>query len=240
VKSNFNVFSIILLSGILGLLSISSFSFPKERVEHNILFIILLSISVYTIRKNKLGISKTIFLIPRTVIYGLLLLFIVILYTTLLNFKGEYFTKKMYIERSKGNNKTVIDLSKHALSFFYSIDPTSIPINWYKGNANANLGNYLKARSDFKSALKANPYNYHVLNDLGSSYFMQNNMDSAIYFYKEAVRINPRFDDPKLNLAVIYINKGIYKEAKKWNESILHDSDRRNNYRNIINQNMRE
>ena len=92
--------------------------------------------------------------------------------------------------------------------------------------------------TSFKIAQKQHPNNIYVLNDLGSIYFIENNIDSAIFFYKRAVKINPRFDDPKLNLVVVYLIKGDYLEAKKWNESLFHDSNRRTKYRDIINQNI--
>lgn len=84
-------------------------------------------------------------------------------------------------------------------------------------------------------AFKAHPYNHYVLNDLGSSYFMNNKIDSAKMYYIQASKINPSFDEPKLTLTAIYINEGNYDEAQKWNESLFHDSNRRNYYRNLIN-----
>ena len=239
-KNNKNkIHNIVLSSGIIGFLAISFFSFPSERVEHNILLAILLAISTYNINKNnpnQLPI-KTI-IIPRSFLLIILPISIFINYINLVNIKGEYFTKKLYVERAKKNNDEVIKLSDYANSLFYSVDPTTVPINWYKGNANINLENYTDAMADFKNAIKTVPYNHYLINDLGSLHYVQNNEDSAIFYYKESVRINPRFDDPKLNLTVIYINKGNYKEAKKWNESIFHDSERRSKYRKIINKNL--
>ena len=70
-------------------------------------------------------------------------------------------------------------------------------------------------------------------------YILQKTILILLYFfYKRAVKTNPRFDDPKLNLVVVYLIKGNYLEAKKWNESLFHDSNRRTKYRDIINQNI--
>ncbi|MFH2140867.1 MAG: O-antigen ligase family protein [Bacteroidota bacterium] len=227
---------IILLSGILSFLCISFFDFPKERIEHNILYGILLGISVYYIKKDNKLLNTNLFHISKFMLSGFIIVLIPIVYFSVQNFKGEYYTKIMYYERMKKNNDNVILLCDVATSKYYTIDPTSVPLNWYKGNANANLGNYSQALNDFRLALKSHPFNHHILNDLGSAFFMNNKIDSAIICFKEAVRINPRFDDPKLNLTVIYINIGNYSEAELWNESILHDSERRNYYRQIINE----
>ena len=82
-----------------------------------------------------------------------------------------------------------------------------MPISWYQGNANIKLDNFEKAMINFKDAYDQHPYNHYVLNDLASAYYMKNQLDSAILFYKESARINPRFDDPKLNLTAIFINE---------------------------------
>lgn len=232
--NHFKISSVIILAGVLGFFSISFFDFPKERIEHNILFAIILGMAYFIIKKE--AINTRMFTLPKFGLQILIVGFTAIFYFAFLNFKGEYFTKKMYVERMKKNNTEVIALCDNALSFCYTIDPTSVPLSWYRGNANANLGNYPAALADFKNAFHAHPYNHYVLNDLGSSYFMNKNIDSAKIFFMESARINPRFDDPKLNLTVIYINEGNYKEAKKWNESIFHDSERRNYYRGIINE----
>jgi O-antigen ligase len=233
--NQYNIIYVVLIAGIIGFLCISFFDFPKERIEHSILYAVLLSISVYMIKKDINPIVGKTFNLSKLILIPLLLLFASLFYVSFLNFRGEYFTQKMYIERIRKNNFQVINMCNSAVSFCYTIDPTSVPIYWYKGNANANLGKFPEALNDFKNAYHDHPYNPYVLNDLGSSYFMSNTIDSAKLFYKEAARINPRFDEPKLNLTAIYINENNYEEAKKWNESIFHDSKRRDYYTSIIN-----
>ncbi len=232
--NHYSMYYLVLISGITGFLIISFFDFPKERIEHNILYVLLLVISVFYIKKEETAIHFTKFKIPSFVSKMTLLPVAAIFYFSLLNFKGEYFTKKMYIERFKKKDTNVINLCNAAMSFCYTVDPTTVPIYWYRGNANANLHNYPAALSDFKCAVHVHPFNHYVLNDLASAYFMNNSIDSAKFFYKKSATINPRFDEPKLNLAAIYINEGNYREAEKWNESIFHDSERRNYYRQLI------
>jgi hypothetical protein len=81
------------------------------------------------------------------------------------------------------------------------------------------------------------PYNRNVLNDLGSAFVMNGNEEAAIAYYKEAARISPRFDDPKLNMVAIYIGNRNWQEAAYWENLIKHDSERRNHYRQLINEN---
>jgi len=70
---------------------------------------------------------------------------------------------------------------------------------------------------------------------LASAYVNTNQIDSAIYYYLEASRISPRFDDPKLNLVTIYFNKKDFKKADSCLQKLLHDSERRTKYQTMVN-----
>lgn len=235
LSGRFDITLVLLIAGILGYLTISFFDFPKERVEHNILFSIMLALSCFFIRKESPSFNKAFFCVPASAFKVSVPIFLSIFYISLLNFKGEYFTNKMYHERLNNNNQAVISLCDKAQSVCYTLDATSVPLSWYRGTANANLRNYQAALNDFRIASRMHPYNHHVLNDLASSYFMNEQIDSAKIFYAESARINPRFDEPRLNLTAIFINEGNLKEARKWNESVFHDSERKKQYEGIIN-----
>ena len=233
--ANRNTSNIILFCSLLGYLFISFFDFPKERIEHGIIINILLGMSVFNLKNSNINFYKKTFTTSKNllIVYGFILIFVISV--SFLFFKGEYLTKKIYIEKINKNNKQILNLCNSAISFAYNLDPTSIPILWYRGNANANLGNYKEALNDFKLAFKQHPFNHYVMNDLASAYYLNNLIDSAKYYYRESSKINPRFDDPKLNLTSVYINEGNYDEAKKCNESIFHNSERRSYYQQLIN-----
>jgi tetratricopeptide (TPR) repeat protein len=141
----------------------------------------------------------------------------------------------MYDQKKIANNAGVLQQGKKALNFAYSIDPTSLPIKWYTGNSYAVLGNFEQAKVDLISAKNKNPYNRNVLNDLASAYINTNQRDSAIYYYLEASRISPRFDDPKLNLVTIYFNQKQFEKADSCLKTLLHDSERRTKYQKMVN-----
>jgi len=161
-------------------------------------------------------------------------------YVAFKNLAGEANIRKMYTARNARNDADVIIHCKNAVSQFYSVDPYTVPLYWYAGNSFANMGNYKQALEYLSMAYKVHPFNHLLLNDLGSAFFMNGDTESAIEFYKKAAQINPRFDDPKLNLASIYISKGDFGEAARWNESLFHDSGRREYYRELINERKRE
>jgi tetratricopeptide (TPR) repeat protein len=220
---------------IIGFYTTSFFDFPKERIEHLIWINILFSFAYYYIKENNS--LKTIRSFKLNNLHYLAMVIISGLVTIIgiYRYKGEYFTRKMYDQKKITNNAGVLQQGKKALNFAYSIDPTSLPIKWYTGNSYAILGNYMQAKNDLLTAKNINPFNRNVLNDLASAYVNTNQKDSAIYYYLEAIRISPRFDDPKLNLVTIYFNQKQFEKADSCLKTLLHDSERRTKYQKMVN-----
>lgn len=217
-----------------GYLTISFFDFPKERIEHTIWLSIIFGIAYYHIKMNYP--LKTFFILKSksSMRFAAFFLLCGITFTGLMRFKGEFYIRKLFNYKNSDQKFEMIKAGNKALSYVYTIDPTSVPIHWYTGNAEAALGNYAKAQSDFLLAYKYNPYNRNVLNDLASSYVFSNNPELAKTYYKEAARISPRFDDPKLNLVALYINEKDFKAADECLKTIMHDSERRTTYQRIV------
>ena len=233
IRTN-NTKYLVLISGIIGFSVISFFSFPRERVEHNLLFFILLSISIYYLKKNIPYITKYSIPVKAKYLWIVTIISIGIFYVSFLVVQGESITKKIHLAKQNANHKLVVELCKNAKSISYQLDPTSMPISWYQGNANIKLGNNEQALISFRESFEQHPYNQYVLNDFASAYYLRNQLDSAKLYFKESARINPRFDDPKLNLTAIFINENNFEKAAFWNNSLLHDSERRTYYIQVI------
>ena len=215
-------------------LFVSFFDFPKERIEHIIFFNLVLGMLHFRIQSTQplRGINIKMRPSLARLFFSIAALFIT--FTGMLRYRGEFHTRKMYDEKSKGNLNGVIRQGNSAQSFAYTLDPTSVPISWYTGNAQAILGNYSQAKNDFLKAYAFNPYNRNVLNDLASSCTLTGDTTSAIQYYLEAARISPRFDEPKLNLAALYIGQNKIFEAEAVLKTLYHDSPRRTSYEAIV------
>jgi O-antigen ligase len=219
------------ISFVCGFLIISFFDFPKERIEHIIWFNILLAF-IY-IKSNN---TQKVFYSSNFASKNLIWLVPILLFMVLISFlrlKGEYYTRKMYEVKNTDNLK-VIKAAQSALSFVYNIDPTSIPIHWYMANANTQTKDFFNAHINFIKGYENNPFNRNVINDLASSFVMQGDIEKGMRLYKEAARISPRFDDPQLNMAAIYLNQNKFTEANLTLDDIMHDSNRRTNYYEIL------
>ncbi|MCF8423594.1 MAG: O-antigen ligase family protein [Bacteroidia bacterium] len=233
-KSNY-LESLLCIIFIIGFYTTAFFDFPKERIEHLIWINIIFSFAYYLIKENNELKFLSSFKVKKLHYAAIISMPVITTIIGIYRYKGEFFTRKMYDQKKIANNAGVLQQGKKALNFVYSIDPTSLPIKWYTGNSYAILGNYMQAKNDLLTAKNKNPYNRNVLNDLASAYVNTNQKDSAIYYYLEASRISPRFDDPKLNLVTIYFNQKQFEKADSCLKTLLHDSERRTKYQKMIN-----
>ncbi|MDP4267045.1 MAG: tetratricopeptide repeat protein [Bacteroidota bacterium] len=218
-----------------GYLVISFFDFPRERIEHIILFNTIIGI-IYSMLDNEFKFkSLTIFKIKK-IYFGLLIMpiFILITYIGAKRYHGESNSKQLYYYMDKGQTNNALNSFEAAYSIFFTIDPTSIPLHWYRGTLNFQMEKYSEALSDFQKAYTYNPYNKNVLNDLASSYEKNGNHNKAKELYNESLRISPNFNDPKLNLSAIYFKEGNYIKALDVIKTVSDGDDRKKHFYDII------
>ncbi len=217
---------------VVGFLTASAFDFPRERAEHILWFNLLLAVVCHF--SNQAKVPQVTFRINTLVLACCVTLLSFIVIAGLLRIKGEYYTRELYNNRKAAAHFMITDNARRAKSFVYNMDPTSVPLTWYSGNALAELTQIEEACRHFEQAYKTNPYNRNVLNDLGSAYVRIGRQNEAKVLYREAARISPRFDEAKLNLVAVLISEHHYKEAQQWLNSLYHDSERRTKYEMIV------
>ncbi len=74
---------------------------------------------------------------------------------------------------------------------------------------------YLRAERYLRQVVQANCRYADVLNMLGVINHIEGKFEAAIGAFKEALKINPRYTEAVLNLAVLYNDLGRYQDAKK-------------------------
>lgn len=202
-----------MIFGLTAYLVISFFSFPKERIEHQIYLHIIFAIAIteYIIVKPKK--QK-----PRKgrltyVVLFFLGLMVIGSYLTYSRFISEKHIAKAYKNREQFNWKNEIESYKMANTFVTQVDAFSTPLTWYIGEAYFNLNEIDSAHHYFQKAYKINPYHLHVLNNLGTTSELKDKSDKAENLYLEAHNIAPRFEDPLFNLCALYYNNGKYDLA---------------------------
>ena len=207
---------LILYSTLVGLLVISFFSFPKERMMH----ILLIGLLFALIAKHS-NLQTVLNFKSKTILFSLL--FIGVIFNVSLGFcrlQGEYYTRKILYEQRKGEAKNVIDLGNKALSPFYNTDPTNTPITDYLGWSYNMLYKYDSLLIMNQQSYEISPYNYKVLSNYGYALNQSKKIKSSREILREAHRINPKYEPTKVNLAILEYSIGNYHEAFRWISSI--------------------
>jgi O-antigen ligase len=213
---NIKLLSICMLFGLIGYMIISFFSFPKERIVHGIFLSLIIACVVSTyhsaVPEQKRSSSPNLRVLS---ILSMLLLSMCagIGYTRL---QSEIHTRNAVLAHHSENWQTVVAEIDRANTMFYNIDPASTPLFWYRGVANYSMGRFNEAISDFKSAYRVHPYNYHVLNNLGTSYAKVGDYQRAGEYYQKAIDAFPGFQDALINLGLVSFQMGNIAEAKRF------------------------
>jgi len=214
---------------IIGFYLFAAFDFPMRRVEHNIVLWSVFAFMLHKVPLNQLRHS----LFHRqmkwpNIIFLCLLLFTV--YVGLVRFRGEYYTVLMFRNERK-NDARVIEYCHKAENLFYHITPNALPIPWFEGVAHYRLGEFDVAGKCFQRALKMTPYEVRVLNDYGAMLFKTGRPAEAINTLKEALVIDPFFDDARFNLGAIYYLTG-QRDIAKVQINACRDSQKKSDFLN--------
>ncbi len=222
----------ILLTGILGYMVASLIDFPKERIEFLCILALYLGLIEINLPRQK---KPFITVVNPGIIYMLLALVMAFnIYTGISHYRSERITGLMLKARSAENWQAVIDWSKEAESFWHHLDPSSVPIAFYRGIAHYHLGQFDKAEQAFLEAHHYTPFNFHVLNNLATVALEKQDFEESISWLREALRINPRFEDALYNLSYCFAMQGAYEKARETLESIPGESARKDLFRQEI------
>lgn len=203
-NSDQRILASLMLFGIVGYMIISFFSFPKERVVHNV-FLMLIMACVLSEYHSLFPLPTRSSVIPRIIhLVAIPILAICIVFGGI-RLRSEMHAKNALSARNAGDWKTVISEIRQADSWCYRMDPFSTPLLWYSGMANFSRGNVPAALEDFNAAHQIHPNHIHVLNNLGTCHALSGDYEQASAFYKEALAIAPNFEEARNNLEQIRI-----------------------------------
>lgn len=199
------IFAILMLFGLIGYMIISFFSFPRERIFHNVFLMLMTACVVSTYHSlfpaQKKGTGRSALLILNAAALLLTGFGIFFGYARL---DSEIHTKEaLSARRDKHWARVIMEIDK-ADSRFYNMDPASTPLTWYKGMANFSLGRTREAFEDFKKANEIHPNHVHVLNNLGTCSAMLNDYRSALDYYHRVLALSPGFKATRANLSAVY------------------------------------
>lgn len=205
------LFYLLLFSTILGYVFISMVDFPMERIAHNTIFFLIVSIIISgTINQRNNIKSYT----PVWILYLFLIITLCAIYVGYIRYNSEIHVANAIQYKVKNNWPMVIkEINKAYDAQYYEIDNTSTPLLWYRGLAYFQQNQTERALVDFKQAYSVNPNHIYTLNNIATCYGILGKIENAKEFYNTALELNSTFKESRVNLAILYFNENQYTKA---------------------------
>lgn len=205
------VFALLLVSGLIAYLAVSMFTFPLERMNHQIylaLIIAVFSVLYHEIYGNKNRVAKIRAMsVPALLILGFSAYYAI----TVLDMETKVKQARTLHKAEKW--EALNKLAAQIPATFKTIDAEAMPIAWYSGLSYANLGKIKEANAAYLEAYRQNPSRTSVLNNLGRTYFQLEDYENAKIYFEKALVILPDYFEALVNLSSTYIQLGDYQNA---------------------------
>lgn len=192
-----------------GFIAIAFFSMPLSRIFPPIL--LMLTGAILISEYFKLNDQSSSFLSKNSILVILSISACISIGASCIGYirlKSDFnLAAALYAEK----NNNVQGMKRHLKTInkkVFPIDATLTPIAWFEGFASFYLGNTQEAFESFKEAEKVNPNHVMLLNDLGTCYNLNGDTKTAVQYYLKALKLQPKFHDATLNLAIVYYNTG--------------------------------
>ncbi|MFN3445204.1 MAG: O-antigen ligase family protein [Bacteroidia bacterium] len=198
----------ILAAFVVSYMVVALVDFPLERIEHSFIFLMVAAITLASVK-----FGKELIIPIKPVLLGVLCMALFGLYAAKLRWNSELQLHKMYKAHQTQNWNALINTSVKANNSMLNMDYFSIPVSWYTGVAYFSSGDLPMAKKFFEEAYQTNPYQIHVLNNLGVCYTKEQNYQLGLPLLEQANIISPTFSDGISTLAGAYYNVGRYKDA---------------------------
>lgn len=197
----------ILLSGWLGILVISNFSFPIERVFHMSMIGLIAAAILSFDRKKTLGFNN--YAVAFSVVAS-----VFILWMGIRRMHSEHIFREGMQLKASGQYAMAYKAFEKSKNSFFTRDFASTPVEYYMAECLLNQGKFKEAKMAFLKAEKSHPSHLHILNNLGSLYAMEKDDYKALEYFKRAMDISSCNTDISFNLAATYFNLGEFELAK--------------------------
>ena len=199
---------IAVLCAIISFCVLSCFAFPRSKMVPMILLMLFFAtISSLSIR------NSPIIRIPRFLMLCLVCISAFSVYAIGIHLNGEVHLARGLVAQSSHDLQRMSREMKKAENYFFPLDGTNTPIEWYKGMSAFYMNDPVTAKEYFLRAEKINPYHMRLLNDLGTCYEQTGDRIAALDFYKRALNLTPEFVESLLNISATYYNLKQYDSA---------------------------
>lgn len=196
--------------GILALLTVSFFAYPLYRPFTSSCAGMLLAFSFAESNSAKSsGVLKSI------LSFTLIFLSIFSAYVIAVRGPSEILMAKALASQKQNHFDRMSKLVKQANSYFYPLDNTSTPLNWYAGFSDYYSGKTDSAIFYFEKAISQHPYHAEALSDYGACLENLGKHEEAIKIFDRSIQCLPNIYSARKNKAVSLYNLNRKDEALK-------------------------
>lgn len=203
--------ALFIMAGLIGYLVVACFDFPYQRIDHQVIFAILvaglITLSSTSAAAKQVNVNRQLFFVP-------VLLFL--LFGTVYGYqalKVETHIKKSIALRNAGKMAEALDEVDAARTPWRSLDAPGSPVDYYAGLIHATMNDNRAAILSYTSAHSVHPNHVALLNNLGKSYYNIGYYGLAEHYYLKALQIVPGFKEARVNLSTLYYTKGKYRDS---------------------------
>ncbi len=200
------------LATLAAYVTVSCFDFPLDRVSHQVVLAVHLAVLAILARENR-G-----FAMPRPLPGWLVappVLAAVVLGLCYAWAAWDQERAVMVVRRAQheGDWLAMRDAARRGTTPWKTLDPLAVPIPFFEGLAEVQLGNLPAATVCFERAYAANPNRLAVLQNLGAAYAQSGRFDEAVAALAIAANRYPDRLEVRHNLASALIDSGRFAEA---------------------------
>lgn len=210
------VLNMLIFSSLLAFVMVLFISFARERISHNLLYLLLMAL-VLVSKKNKE--VKILQEKHKTILIGVGFIILILgsfnLKIAIDMVKGENAARLIRIGMKQKNYPLVQRAIRSIEGSYYTMDAFAVPIPFYQGTIYSTQNKVIEAKKEFIKAYKIHPYHLQVLNNLGTSYDLTDKTNRALDYYQDALNISPRYKEALVNMSIVYYNLDDFDESLK-------------------------
>ena len=209
-NKNHLLITLLMMSGIAGYMFASLFSFPLERINHQVYLTLMMAVIIANYAKHTNKVNNILF---RRVNLTILFLALLSAFYSFYYLNSELYVKKAYEATQDGNQRKVIKYCDKAYSIFTNTDANNVPIKMFRALAQMKLNNLQQAYADLQSAYNDFPTQVAVLNNLGIVAAQLHKNTVAVAYFKRSLYLFPHYEKTLANLVIAYYQQKKYEEA---------------------------
>ncbi len=211
------------LAGLAGYMVDSFFSFPLDRVNHQVALGVILAALVRRPDNQKIqGFTGWDF--RSSIFAGLVFAFLGVgIAIAGASLNQEHHVAQAREAMSRGHWNTMHKHARLARTPLRTLDTYAVPVAFLEGFALMKKGSVDEAVSFFELADRENPDRFYILNNLAIMYAARGENQKAGELFQRLVRVYPEHAEASCNLALFFLDEGKTNEALRVIERISRD-----------------